>query len=160
MHWIPPYPDNPAGRLFRVFFSVIVSLLLSLIISSLLWSHVEGHYTHRAGATLFIVSFVFPFLIGFIVVATGIFYWLDRRAFRSSPLSKIQSSVPVFILAAGVLTGYYEPMFGAVFLFLLLYWCLTGRVAGRQGWSLRDFRRTKWDEKVYSVVSFGFLTSI
>ncbi|MGA9409569.1 MAG: hypothetical protein WBV78_03895 [Roseobacter sp.] len=160
MNWIPPYPDNPAGRFFRVFFSVIVSLLVSLMISTSLWDHVDGHYTHRAVAPLFILAFLFPFFMGFIVVATGIFYWLDRRAFRSSPLSKIQSSVLVFILAAGILTGYYEQMLGALFLFLLLYWCMTGRVAGRQGWSLRDFRRTKWDEKIYTVVSFGFLTSV
>ncbi|MEM6577387.1 MAG: hypothetical protein AAF678_02765 [Pseudomonadota bacterium] len=164
MHWTPPYPDYPTARFLRVLFSVALSLYVSLMISMSLWGHVDGHYMHRAAVPLFTIAFLFPLFIGFIVVATGILYWLDRVAFRSSPLSKIQSSVLVLILAAGVLTGYYVEILGAVSLFLLLYWCMTGRVAGRQGWSLRDFSHTKWDEKIYAVLSIvlstGFLTSV
>lgn len=146
--------DFPASRFFRIFLSVMVCLLPALIVSNLLWPnpHIEGHYTHRAAAPLFLVAFLLPVFAGFTIIMTTILYWLDRRALRAGGNGAKQSALILLILSAGVLTGIVHVLLGAFFIFLLLYWLMTGRVAGRPGWSLRYFSHTKWDEKIYLIV--------
>jgi len=148
---MPPQSNYPASRFFRVLFSVIFCLVAALMMSSLLWYSGEGHYTHRAAAPLFMLAFLSPVFAGFIIIFSSLFYWLDRRAFRGTKLSFKRSIVLVLVLAVGVLTGYFNFLLGVFFLFLLLYWITTGRVAGRPGWSVSGFLHTKWDEKLYLI---------
>jgi len=144
-------PDYPTARYFRIVFSVCVCLVASMMISSLLFGG-EGHYTYRAAMPLFALGLLFPFFAIFALLVAGLFYWLDLRAHRSAGISSKRSLLITIVLALGLLTGYANVRIGAVFIFLLLYWLMTGRVAGQAGWSIRDFRRNKWDEKAYPIV--------
>jgi hypothetical protein len=151
----------PATRFARIFFSVVISLVVALVISALLWSDTEGHYLHRAAGPLLMVFFVAPYVAGFALITTFLFYFLDRLAYRGKGLAPKQSVAIVLILSAGVLIGFANPLVGTLSLFLLVYWLMTGRVAGRTGWSIRNFRRTGWDEKIYlaaMITLFGPLT--
>ncbi|MEP3637208.1 MAG: hypothetical protein ABJN14_08120 [Paracoccaceae bacterium] len=160
MSSMSPQSDYPASRFFRVLFSVVFCSVAALMMSSLLWYHVDGHYTHRAAAPLFLLAFFSSVFAGFIIIFSGLFYWLDRRAHRGTRLSNRQSIVLILVLAMGSLTGYFNLLLGAFFLFLLFYWFMTGRVAGRPGWSVRNFMRTKWDEKLYLISATVFFVQI
>lgn len=158
MHTKQSEKTYPASRFIRVLFSVMVCLVAALIISAFLWPYVEGHYTHRAAAPLFILLFLSPFFAGFIIIVTIIFYWLDRRAFRGSGGSPKRSIFLLLLFSAGALTGFVHALIGAFFIFLLLYWFMTGRVAGRPGWSIRYFWSTKWDEKIYLIAMIALFS--
>ena len=153
-------PDHPVARLLRILFSVVVSLVAALMVASSLWSPVDGHYLHRAAAPLFALGFGFPIVLGIVAGMTGVFFWLDRRAFRVGGVDRKVAVVVVSLCVAGTLAGYVSALLGAIFLFLLFYWLLTGRVAGRPGWSLRHFQSTRWDEKVYAVVMAVFCGAV
>ena len=142
----------PVSRFFRVLFCVVISILPALTIASLLWSEAEGHYTHVAAMPLFLVGFLSPVFALFAVGVSSLLYWLDVTASRKGGLTPRQSFVLVLALVAGVFTGYVSLLLGAFFLLLLFYWVLTGRVAGKPGWSIRYFWQTRWDEKIYLLV--------
>lgn len=142
----------PVSRFLRVLFSVIFCLFASLVISALLWIPVdEGHYTHRAAIPFFMFMLFESFFAGFVIALSSLLFWFDRRALHGKQLSAKQSSLLLSVVVLGVLSGYYHFLFGAAFLFILLYWAMTGRVAGRQGWSASGFLSTKWDEKLYLI---------
>ncbi|MEM8795897.1 MAG: hypothetical protein AAGE61_10055 [Pseudomonadota bacterium] len=148
------YMDSSEGvsRFFRIAFSVIVSMLVALMLSSFVWSDIEGHFTHRAGGGLFIALFFFPFFAGFTIAMTLVFYWIDSYLHERGPIGTKASILITILLVLLLGVGFINRLYGALALFFLIYWCLTGRVAGRPGWSLKDFKTTAWDEKVYLIV--------
>ncbi len=149
-----------ASRLLRIFLSVALSLLSATILASFLWSPIEGHSTHRAASGLFLIMFLSVFIGPLMLAATGVFFVLDRVALRKGPLSAKQNAILLAIPLFGVLVGFVQPILGVFWLFLLVYWLLTGRVAGREGWSLRHFWQTRWDEKLYLVAMVILLTPV
>lgn len=155
-----PRTNGPESRFLRVLFSVIVCLVAALVVSSVLWGQDGVHYTHRAGRTLIFVVFFGVPLAGFIIFIVPVLFWLDQAASRDFWLNNRRSIKLVIGLTTGVLTGPFNALLGAFFMFLLFYWIMTGRVAGREGWSIRNFGKTKLDEKVYLVVMISLLTPL
>ena len=147
-----PIEYLPASRFFRILFSVAVSIPPALVIAALLATEGEAHYTYRAAMPLFIMFFLSPVFALFTGIVTVLLYWIDCAALRRGVLTPWQSVLLVLGLAAGALASFFNLLLGAFFLLLLFYWILTGRVAGRPGWSIRYFRQSRWDEKIYLVV--------
>lgn len=136
LRWLLPSADYPVSRFFRVLFSVFVSLIAATSVTSFLWTDIDGHYTHRLAGLLLLPAFLWPFTLGFIAVISGIFYWLDRRAREKGALNRRQSVLLVLFLSIAALSGYLHGIAGFLALFFLFYWLMTGRVVGRQGWSI------------------------
>lgn len=141
----------PVSRFFRVLFSVVFCTAAALMLAFLLWPLSAGHYTHQAAAALFIIAFGFPFLGGFIVIMTGILYWFDRWRCGKPAWGFKRLLAIVIVSALFSSVGFFDVYAGAFFLFVSLYWIMTGRIAGRPGWSIKHFWRTRLDEKLYLV---------
>ncbi len=152
MQSIPSSLRNQLARFARIMFSIMMSVLFATMIGSLLWSDYAQHYTYRLGSP--IVGFIFAsFIIAFgAFVCSGILFWFDRSMMAKTKPSPRRRAVLIFILTSGVFVGYWNQVVGGTSLICLIYWIMTGRVAGQPGWSVRHFRQTKWDEKLYLVV--------
>lgn len=151
-----PNPDrtrSPAfSRLLRIFLSVCFSLLAANAILQLVHGSLDGHLTHLLGGPLFIISFLGPVRsLGVPLILTGILFILDRLAPADFWKRRSRSIKFVTFLFLGLATDFYSRTLGWVFLSALIYWLLTGRMAGRIGWSARKFRSTPWDEKLYVI---------
>ncbi|MEN9011591.1 MAG: hypothetical protein ABF241_05950 [Yoonia sp.] len=136
------------ARFLRILLSVTLSGIAAMILASLLWEFDKAsggdlHYTYRAARPLLILGmFGAPFFLNFIIFTTGLFYCADRVILRGAGPDAKRSMAVLAVIFAGVLSGYIVPVFGAISLFLLFYWLMTGRVAGRPGWSIRNLSRT------------------
>lgn len=155
-----PRTKGRKSRFLRIFFSVIVCLVAALVVSSVLWGQDSAHHTYRAGRALFTIVFLAVPLIGIIIFIVPVLFWLDQAASRDFWLNSRRSIILVIGLTVGVLTGHFNDLLGAFFMFLLFYWIMTGRVAGREGWSIRNFGKTKLDEKIYLVVMVSLLAPV
>ncbi len=146
-------------RLFRIFGSVVAATLISTVVASALWSDLERHITYRAAAPLFLLMFLAPFTFiaygGLTALLFGVDRWQAWRRRRGLNSRAENIAWPV-LTALGSLSGFFVPFAGVIFLFLFVYWLLTGRLAGGRGWSVTRFGTTRWDEKLALVV-VGFL---
>lgn len=148
----PPRSHHSVSRFLRILFSVSVSLVLAVLLSSLIWTDLDVHYTHRAGGPIYMLMFLLPFFAGLATIVSILFYWFDRRALRGGSSSFNRPIVITIFLVAGTITGFFSIFVGALFIFLLLYWLMTGRIAGRSGWSASNFLQNRWDENLYLLV--------
>ncbi|MEY8120788.1 hypothetical protein AB9F26_21595 [Falsihalocynthiibacter sp. BN13B15] len=155
-----PRSDLPPSRILRIGFTVLISLFLMVFLGAYLWPQAESHSSKIAGWILLSVIFFFPLALLFVGVLSSVLFAFDRRAFKGKRLNRWQTIVLVLCLMLGVLEGFLNTEVGNISLFLLIYWLLTGRVAGRAGWSVRHFARTPWDEKLYLIVMVGALSPI
>ena len=145
-------PAPLVGRYFRILFSTLIAAMVALVISGLLWGNPNAHFAHRIGGFWIIPLVISPIFIG----VAFILLLLDQTVFRWIVGLKGGSAGLTLILTSLTGLGYFDPVLGTFFAFLLVYWLMTGRVAGRPGWSLNGFVQIAWDEKFYLLFS-GFV---
>ncbi|MEM9900616.1 MAG: hypothetical protein AAF865_04680 [Pseudomonadota bacterium] len=155
------------SRFFRILFSVLLSSLAAMMMATFLYSDTEAHYTYRAAGPFFLLGLFFWVWVAICIAVSFEFFRRDRRTFDSGSLYTRRRVGLLIAWVAGILFGFLTPLIdaqnrflailpsliGYCSLFFLFYWVMTGRVAGRSGWSIRDFPNTKWDEQLYIVVA-------
>ncbi|MBM7068078.1 hypothetical protein [Actibacterium sp. 188UL27-1] len=137
------------NRYCRIVFSLIVATAATVILTGLIWGDPSDHYTTRIGS-FWVVPFVLSpalFLLGvvFLLLDRTVFPWIVRR-----PILFLLVAAILFYLST---VAYADSLSRFIFLCLLIYWLLTGRVAGRPGGSIAHFRQNALDEKIYMLFS-------
>lgn len=135
--------------MLRIFFSVLLCALLAAMLVNLSTPDARGDSAiHRFAAPIFRVGFfLLPTAAIAVAVALGLTI-LDRKphiaALIRAPLPALVSlglAMPLLIL---------NPVAAWCALLWPIYWLLSGRIAGRRGFSIRHFSTLSLGEKIFT----------
>lgn len=168
---------NRLSRYLRILLSVVVSAYAAQVFLFLMDAAVTPsaaeHYLRRLAAPIFVMAFIWPVALAFLLVASLVLHIADGRA-RRRPMPTGRQSAAVFaVLAAGasvflIVSHSVGPAIvqlgirlGAfLLLFLAIYWLMTGRLMGRPGWSLSRFSGAGWGEWAYLATAIFVLVQL
>lgn len=149
---IQPWSANPESRILRalrIFLCVMLSSLLAAMLVNLITPEARGDSAiHRFAAPIFMVGF---FLLRTAAITAAVALGLTILDRKPHIAALIRAPLPAFVIL-----GLAMPLLAlnpaAAWLALLwpIYWLLTGRIAGRRGFSIRHFSAVSWGEKIFT----------
>ena len=159
-------PEDPSlrgdrrNRTLRIVLSATLTFPIALIGASAIFPSFDGHAMHRAAAPLFMLVMLSPLWLGLIAFVSFALVKLDRRFANNGGISGRQNVIVIGCALFCTTAGFGHFLLGALPLWLLLYWLLTGRMLGHDGVSIETVHRDRWNERIYFVAFVSFFAAM